>query len=293
VQIEARHREGLVAINLAAVIFGTAALFGTLAVSPFWIVAGRAAFASAALAALGIGLGKLGPAPAAVRRPLAVSGAVLALHWLTFFASVQRAGVAIATLTFATFPLFTLVLETVRAGRRPAAIELGAAAAIVGAVALLVDPGSRGPAPAGALAGLASAITFAYFGVVSKGLTRVMTPVTVSLLQNVAVVGCLAPALAFASPAPQTLRDWFWLAVLGVVTTALMHQLYLFALARLSATTCSGFVALEPVYAVGFAALLFGEPVTLWVVVSGALIVGASLTLLRMESARHVAGGRR
>jgi drug/metabolite transporter (DMT)-like permease len=76
--------------------------------------------------------------------------------------------------------------------------------------------------------------------------------------------------------------------VLGVVTTALMHQLYLFALARLSATTCSGFVALEPVYAVVFAALLFGEPVTVWVALSGALIVGASLTLHKRDTAGQV-----
>lgn len=282
-------RAGLLAINVAAVIFGTAALFGKLAVSPFWIVAARAAFAAAALAALGVARNRLGPwPPPAARGALLSSGVVLAVHWLTFFASVQLAGVAIATLTFATFPLFTVVLEAARAGRRPTVLELGAAAAIVGAVAILVEVDSHGPKLSGAMAGLASAITFAFFGVVSKRLTSVMTPLVVSLLQNVTVVACLAPALLIAAPAPATTRDWFWLAVLGVVTTALMHQLYLFALTRLSATTCSGFVALEPVYAVAFAALLFGEPLTVRVVLSGALILGASLTLLKVEEAARV-----
>jgi drug/metabolite transporter (DMT)-like permease len=63
------------------------------------------------------------------------------------------------------------------------------------------------------------------------------------------------------------------------VNTAVMLQLYLYALQRISASTCSGFVALEPVYAILLAALIFHEPVTLWIV----LIVGASLTLLRLE----------
>ena len=74
------------------------------------------------------------------------------------------------------------------------------------------------------------------------------------------------------------------LALLGTVTTALMHQLYFYALGRLSASTCSGFVALEPVCAILFAGLLFHQVISVWTVVSTALILGASFTLFRMES---------
>lgn len=62
-----------------------------------------------------------------------------------------------------------------------------------------------------------------------------------------------------------------------------MFQLYLYALKRISATTCSGFIALEPVYAIIFAGLLFHEPITPLIVVSILLIVGASLALLKIE----------
>jgi drug/metabolite transporter (DMT)-like permease len=277
-------RSGLIAINVAAVIFGSAALFGKLAVSPFWIVAARAAFAAVALGAIGLMLGHLGRRPPrGSRRALVASGAVLAVHWVSFFASVQLAGVAMATLTFAAFPLFTVVLETMRAGRRPTLVELGAGTAIIAAVAILVEVDAPGPRLFGALAGLTAAVTFAHFGVLTKGLTATMTPLAVSLAQNVTVVACVAPVLLIASPAPATASEWAWLAVLGVVTTALMHQLYFFALTRLSATACSGFVALEPVYAVAFAALLFGEPVTPWIVLSGSLILAASLVLLKRD----------
>jgi drug/metabolite transporter (DMT)-like permease len=67
------------------------------------------------------------------------------------------------------------------------------------------------------------------------------------------------------------------------VNTAVMLLLYLYALKRISANACSGFVALEPVYAIGFAAVLFGEAVTPWIIASIILILGASLTLLRFE----------
>lgn len=223
--------------------------------------------------------------PKDTRLNLALTGALLASHWLSFFWSVQLYGVAIATLTFATFPMFTAVIEAARAARKPKLIEIAASTAIIVAVALLVDFNSQqSTVLIGALSGLASAVTFAFFGVSSKTLTTRLTPLTLSIAQNAIVAVLLLPTLFFASPAPTLATDWLCLILLGVVTTALMHQLYLFALTKLSATTCSGFIALEPAYAVAFAALFFGEPITLWVVVSGCLILGASLLLLRSAS---------
>ena len=275
---------GLIAINLAAVIFGTAALYGKLDVAPLWIVTVRAVFAACSVAALGWARGGLGPRPTRRHlRDLIVTGVILAFHWLTFFVSVQKAGVAIATLTFAAFPLFTVVLQTIRARRRPRFLELGAGLAIVVAIALMVDLDDFGHQTTGTLAGLASALAFAYFSVGAKALTTKLKPMMVSLIQYVVVAVTLAPGLFFASPAPSTPREWFCILLLGVVTTTVMHQLYLFALTKLSATTCSGFVALEPVYAIVFAAIFFGESLTPWVAVSGALVIGSSLVLLRSE----------
>lgn len=133
-------KSGLIAINVAAVLFGTAALYGKLNLSPLWIVAARGAFASVALIAFGSLRGGLQGLPSGRQlKSLLVTGSLLAIHWLTFFASVQVAGVAVATLTFAAFPLFTVLLESLRAGRRPSVLETGAGFAIVAAVALLVD----------------------------------------------------------------------------------------------------------------------------------------------------------
>ena len=46
--------KGLIAINIAAVIFGSAALYGKLDVSPVWIVAMRGIFASGTLLSVGL-----------------------------------------------------------------------------------------------------------------------------------------------------------------------------------------------------------------------------------------------
>ncbi|AFY00316.1 DMT family transporter [Bdellovibrio bacteriovorus] len=272
---------GLIAINLAAIIFGSAALFGELHASPFWIVGARGLFAAITLFFYAFTVGGLNLTSAKNHlKPLVITGVLLSYHWVSFFASVQMADIAIATLTFATFPLFTILLQSIRAKSWPNLIEIAAGAVIVIAVGMLVDVKAEGAKLFGTVIGLTSALAFAFFGVFAKSLTLYMRPITISFVQNIVVVVSMLPFLGFMGPAPERGSDWMWLVVLGVVTTALMHQLYLFALSRLSAKTCSGFIALEPVYAIAFAAILFGQPITLWVVVSGLMIIGASLALL-------------
>lgn len=284
--VPSRRAQGLLAINVAAVIFGTAALFGKIDVSPVWIVAMRAAFAAIALGVLALGRGVLRMPEGRLVPSLAGTGVILAIHWVSFFWAVQLAGIAVATLTFATFPLFTVFLNAALQRTRPRALEIAAGLVIVVAVAMLVNVDIAGSDQRlGAIAGLASAVAFALFGIFSKSLGHELSPVLVSLYQNAVVAVVLVPFVALAGSPPRHATDWFWLMVLGVVTTALMHQLYFYALQRLAPTTCSGFVALEPVYAIVFAAIFFHEPLTIWVMVSAALILGASVLLLLLDRA--------
>src|SRR6516225_6036652 len=105
----------LVALHAAVALFGFAALFGKwIALPPVVIVLGRTLIAAATLAA----------ALQIRRQPsirpgfgLAANGALLALHWVTFFAAVQLAGVAIALLAFASFPVFVLAIESIERRR--------------------------------------------------------------------------------------------------------------------------------------------------------------------------------
>lgn len=276
------NAQGVVAINCAAVIFGTAALYGKLNVSPFWIVAMRAGFAASALALIGgIRGNPPGAAPSSWAR-LLLSGALLALHWLTFFMSVQKAGVAVATLTFATFPLFTVLVEAAHQRRLPRLAEIAVGVVIIIAVALLVGPNGNTGNLSGTAVGLASGFTYALFWRASHRLGDA-PPVNLSFWQNATVLVLLTPALPFATPAPDSAIEWASLVALGTFNTAIMLLIYLYALKRISPSTCSGFIALEPVYAIFFAAMFFHEPVTPWVIVSIVLILGASFTLLRIE----------
>ena len=105
----------LLALHAAVLLFGFAGLFGRwLDLSPSLIVLGRTVVAAAVLAIVRL----RAPARSPLDPTMAVNGAVLALHWVSFFAAIQAAGVAIGLLGFASFPLFTLVLERWLLGRR-------------------------------------------------------------------------------------------------------------------------------------------------------------------------------
>jgi drug/metabolite transporter (DMT)-like permease len=272
----------LAAVNVTAIVFGATALFGKLHVSPVWIVAGRGLFA-----ALGLALVAMSRRPTSTR-PVPLTGALwtgalLVVPWTAVFASVQWGGVAVATLTFATFPLFTIVAEAIRRGRAPEGIESAAGVAVIAAVALIGGPGLAHTVWAywSVVVGLVSAISYAAFGLCSQALGRTCDPIALSLRQNLAVALLLAPLLPFVSPAPGSATDWLWIAALGLAATAFGHQLYFFALKRLPAAVCGAVISLEPIYAIALAALLFGEPIGPIVVVSAVLIIGASLVLLR------------
>lgn len=279
----APQTRGLIAINLTAVIFGTAALYGKLDVSPIWISAVRGALGALVLALVGGISARLLSMTTATLGRLVASGILLAGNWLTFFLSVQLGGVAIATLTFSTFPLFTVLVEAIGQRRAPRPAELLASAIIILAVALLVQPTESSTNSAGIVVGLLSAAIYAVFWRVAQQLGDNLSAANISFCQNVVVFILLAPLLLWATPVPDSLTDWLALSGLGIINTAIMLLLYLYALRHLSASTCSGFIALEPIYAITLAAFLFNEPVTLWIIASCALILGASMLLLRVE----------
>src|SRR5690606_299245 len=69
--------------------------------------------------------------------------------------------------------------------------------------------------------------------------------------------------------------DWVWLAVLGVMCTALSHFLLVSSLMVLQARSAGIVLALEPVYAIVFAAVLFAQYPSMRAVLGGVLMISA------------------
>lgn len=195
-------------------------------------------------------------------------GAVVALHWLTFYGSVKLSNASVGATCIALGTVFVALIEPWLTRTRFSKREL--------ALGLLVLPGVMlvvGGVPQGMRLGIAvgtvSAVLVAIFGSLNKRMVEHGDPLTVTALElgaGALVLGALAPLMpllfpAFAGdllalPGP---RDTILLLVLSLACTLLPFTLSLFALRHMSAFAQQLAVSLEPVYAIVFAIVLLGE----------------------------------
>ena len=280
-------RTALGALHIGALMFGLTGVFGKLAAaSASIIVFGRAAFAVLAMLCFA-GLAKRGGWHRLTlrdARSLLLSGLLLAGHWVSFFVSVKIAGVAIATLGFASFPAFTVILEGLIFRERIRLNEI-ALVVLVSVGLILVTPSFdlASQATEGLLWAVGSGLLFSLLSLNNRANSGRMPAVQAAMWQNAVVAVCLLP---FAGPGLSEVRplDWLWIGLLGVFCTGVAHSLFVASLAVIKARTAAVVFALEPVYGITLAWLLFHETPSLRMLLGGVLIIVAIVVSSRMAS---------
>ena len=277
-------RAALWALHGAVLLFGFSGLFGKwLDLSPVLIVLGRTAIAALALGAAKLAFAERAP-PFDAR--FIGNGALLALHWLSFFAAIQVANVAIGMLGYASFPLFVLMLERLLLGRRWTSREGVTALLVTAGLALLVpDFSLANRLVQGLLWALLSGFTFALLAVLNRRWAAGRPAIDIAFWQNFWAALVLVPVAWASGEVPALgVREVALLAVLGLVCTAFAHTLFIRALARVSTHTASVIAALEPLYGIALAVLLLHEVPDARTMAGGALIVGAAILATRRAS---------
>jgi drug/metabolite transporter (DMT)-like permease len=274
---ERNHTLGLAQIHFAVLLAGCAGLFAKLlTVSAAQLTAGRTVFGSLALllfawvARKSLRLATLKDAAA-----LALSGVILALHWFSFFHSIQVSTVAIGLLSFSTFPLFTTFLEPLVFGERIRRDDIMTALVVtLGLVLVTPSLDFSNHLTQGVLWGILSALAYAVLALLSRQYTARYPSACVSFYQQAMAAICIVP-FALQAQNPISASDWLYLIVLGVVFTALGQGLVIASLKHLNAQTTSVVFGLEPVYGIALAWLLIGETPALRTALGGVLICGA------------------
>ncbi|MDY0309453.1 MAG: DMT family transporter [Castellaniella sp.] len=270
-------RQATTAIHITAVLFGLTGIFGELIqASAILITAGRATFAAAALLLF---MARAGHRPTRPdRRTLSVlltAGVLLAMHWTTFFIAVKTGGIAIATLGFASFPAFITLLEGLVFQERTRASEWAVVALVSAGLALVTPSFDFGDqATVGLGWAVASGLSFALFTLANRKAVSLLPAHELACWEN-GIVALLTLPWCLAEFTGLRTLDWAWLFVLGVFCTALSHALLVSSLARLKARTAGIVIALEPVYAILFAAILFAQYPSARALAGGAIIIGA------------------
>jgi drug/metabolite transporter (DMT)-like permease len=214
---------------------------------------------------------------------LVVSGALLALHWLTFVMALQRIPIGTVLLGIYLAPLGVAALAPRILGERVTArAAVALVVAVVGSVLVLQPRHTTGW---GGLA-LISCSSLAYAGsiIASKRALSTAAPVAVTTVQLGVVALLLAPVAAVDHPAAITAGNLVPLVVLGVVYSAFALLAYLAFLRRLSAITSSILLYLEPVSALLAGWLFLGEAAAASTLIGAGLVLVAG-TLATTENA--------
>jgi drug/metabolite transporter (DMT)-like permease len=211
-------------------------------------------------------------------------GALVALHWLTFYGAIKLSNASVGATCIALGTVFVAMIEPWLTGTRFSKRELALGVLVLPGVVLVV-----GGVPHGMRAGIAvgalSALLVAIFGSLNKRLVEHGDPLTVTALElgaGALVLTALAPLMPMIFPSfagdllvvPGT-RDLLLLLALSLACTLLPFTLSLVALRHMSAFAQQLAVNLEPVYAIVLAVLLLGEQREL----SGQFYLGVAIIL--------------
>lgn len=208
-------------------------------------------------------------------------GIVVGIHWVTYFASMQMAGVTIGVISFFTYPVITVFLEPLlnhaTANSKPKIKDVAIAFIVLIGIFLLIPEINLGnQVTLGIVTGVISAFFFALRNVLHKNHFSHYSGSHAMLYQT--LIAFLMLGLFVEVPLAQiTNRDWSLILLVGVVFTAAPHALLASSLRYLSATTVGLISCLQPLYASVLAFLLLSERVNILTIIGGLLVISAAL----------------
>ncbi len=208
-------------------------------------------------------------------------GVVVGIHWVTYFAGMQMAGITIGMIAFFTYPVITVFLEPLlnrTSGKSKPQIKDVAIACIVliGIFLLIPEINLGNQVTLGIVTGVISAFFFALRNILHKNYFSHYSGPHAMLYQT--LVAFLMLGLFVEVPVSQvTNHDWSLILLVGVVFTATPHALLASSLRNLSATTAGLISCLQPLYGSVLAFLLLSERVNMLTIIGGILVISAAL----------------
>ena len=256
-------------IHFCVVLWGFTAILGKLiSLAALPLVWWRMLIVVAALALVPSVLRSLRALPARLWLSYAGVGALVALHWLTFYGAIKLANASVAATCIALAAPLTALVEPWLTRTRFSARDLVLGLAVLPGVALVVGGVPTGMRD-GVIVGAISALLVAVFGSLNKRLAHrgeALTATALELGAGFIVLSAIAPLLSVLMPElAGPLLEWpssqdaMLLVVLAIVCTLLPFSLSFVALRHISAFSAQLAINLEPVYTIVLAVVLLSE----------------------------------
>jgi drug/metabolite transporter (DMT)-like permease len=272
-------KKSLISLHLTVILLGGTALFSRLVpLSAIDITLIRSVFACVALFAF-LFLAK-DKVKLHCRRDYAIAvglGILMALHWVTYFAAMQYAGVSVGMIALFTFPVITVLIEPLFEKTGLVWQDIVSALAVVAGVYLIVPESTlENEITLGVLIGIASAVLYAFRNIIHRKYFKQYSGAKAMAWQTLVISIVMLPTIG-NSIAQASTHDWLMLLLLGTVFTALPHALIAASLRHLRAKTFSLIACMQPLYGVALAIVVLDESPTLSTLIGGILITSASV----------------
>lgn len=252
-------------LHLIIFMWGFTGILGKLIhLEPLHIVWARMVIATVALV-IGMILLKRSFKPTSLKELLQFSGvgAIVALHWVTFYISIDLSTASLGILCLSTTTIHVAWLEPLLMKRAFSWLELLMASLVIFGIYFVSEDFNAQEYEALAY-GLASAFFAALFSVFNSKFAQTSAPSKISLYEFIAGILFLSCVLAYrgelnASLFEMSLSDFLWLLFLGIVCTSFAFLAVIEILKHLGTFTVSLSINLEPVYTILLAIVILNE----------------------------------
>jgi len=189
-------------------------------------------------------------------------GLLVAIHWITFFASIKISNVSVALTMLATSPMFIGFLEPLIFKRKIDWRELTVAAVVLVGVGTIFSFNTT--YHEGMILGIISAFFASLFATLNGVLIKTHDASNISLVELLTASAAIFILLFFTGEVNWELfvlssQDWFWITILALVATSFAFIAFTSVMKVLTPFTTSVAINLEPIYSIILAVIIFGD----------------------------------
>ena len=273
------HKEGLLSVHSAVLIFGLTALFSkVISLSAVEITLLRSIFAATAIAIYILWL-KESLLLNNIRDYIIVIilGFFLGTHWVTYFHAMQVSSIAIGIISLYTYPVITVFLEPFFHGEKPHSKDIiSALVVLLGIFFLVPELSIDNQTTQGVFWGVLSAFLFAMRNIIHGRYFRAYPARHALFYQTLLIVFLLLPFSGHMIININS-QQWLELLLLGIFFTALPHTLFANSLLHLRAKTVGLIGCMQVVYGSLFAAIFLTELPDLKTIAGGLMVISAAV----------------
>jgi drug/metabolite transporter (DMT)-like permease len=204
----------------------------------------------------------------------------MGVHWITYFYSMRSASVAIGMLTLYTYPMMVIFIEPLFTKKKIAKVDIAMGLiAFMGLIIIVCDhlATPNNPILIGAVCGVVSALAFALRNIYQKYRCPSIPSDTLILHQVLIIALMFIGFIDINAVAALTAEHWFYLVLLGALTTALAHTLLVKSYKHFAAKTVAMISCSQPVFGSLFAWWVLNEAISLNTVIGGSIILAVAV----------------